>query len=93
MIILQNGLEVADADLMCLEADLENVEQWVKDAVKGKINNCKKRLLRNEVPKLLYDPEVQTIPANEAELVQLIVSRPGYKNKAQRVAEAHKPGV
>ena len=67
--------------------DLLDIQGWVDGAVNGKINNCKKRMLREWHPKLLADPAVTSLPATEEELIALIVARSDYKNATTRVAE------
>jgi hypothetical protein len=67
--------------------DLLDIQAWVDGAVDGKINNCKKRMLREWQPKLLADPAVTSLPATEEELIALIVARSDYKNATTRVAE------
>ena len=70
-----------------LKNDLPDVQDWVNGAINGKINNCKKRMLREWLPKLYADDSVSSIPASEDEIVDLIVARDDYKNRAARDAE------
>tara|TARA_R110000823_G_scaffold226835_1_gene354368 strand:+ start:593 stop:862 length:270 start_codon:yes stop_codon:yes gene_type:complete len=80
------SLLITDADLYCLNNDLLDDTQWAKDAMRGKIAACKKRMIREWHPKLTADPDVTSIPANEDEIIALIVARPDYKNRSQRDA-------
>jgi len=68
--------------------DLLDIQGWVDGAVTGKINNCKKRMLREWHPKLLADPAVTSWPATEEELIALIVARDDYKSRTERDAES-----
>ena len=70
-----------------LKNDLPDVQDWVNGAINGKINNCKKRMIREWLPKLYADDSVSSIPASEDEIVALIVARDDYKNRAARDAE------
>ena len=70
-----------------LKNDLLDVQDWVDGAIDGKISNCKKRMLREWLPKLYADDSVSSIPASEDEIVALIVARDDYKNRAARDAE------
>ena len=70
-----------------LKNDLLDVQDWVNGAINGKINNCKKRMIREWLPKLYADDSVSSIPASEDEIVALIVARDDYKNRAARDAE------
>ena len=71
-----------------LKNDLLDIQEWVDGAIDGKINNCKKRMLAEWQPKLMADPEVESIPATEEGLINLIVARADYKDRAARDAEA-----
>jgi hypothetical protein len=70
-----------------LKNDLLDVQDWVDKAINGKINNCKKRMLNEWLPKLYDDDSVDSIPANQDEIVAMIVARDDYKNRAARDAE------
>jgi len=81
MKFLRNGIEISDADVKCLSNDILNIEDWINGAIRGKISKCKKRLIREWQPRLLLDPDVQTIPAEESALIDYITSRKDYKNR------------
>jgi len=74
-------ITLSDDDLKCLNNDLLDVEQWVQDAVKGKIAQCKKRMVQQWTPRLMNDPNVTTIPASEKELIDVVVARSDYKDR------------
>ena len=71
-----------------LKNDLLDVQDWADGAINGKINNCKKRMLREWLPKLYADESVSSIPASEDEIVAMIVARDDYKDRAARDAES-----
>jgi len=71
-----------------LKNDLLDVQDWVDKAIDGKVNNCKKRLIREWMPKLYADDSVSSIPASEDEIVAMIVARDDYKDRAARDAES-----
>ena len=81
---LKITVNISDADQLALENDLLDINQWVQDAVKGKINQCKKRFLREWTTKLIADPAVNTIPAIASAFVAEVVARPDYKNRVKR---------
>lgn len=85
--IFSGGIEVSDLDVMILKNDLLDVEQWARDAVMGKIANCKKRMDAIWRPVLDADPEVKSIPASLEDRIALIVARSDYKDRAQRDEE------
>ena len=70
-----------------LKNDLLDVQDWVDKAIDGKINNCKKRMINEWLPKLYADDSVSSIPASEDEIVAMIVARDDYKDRAARDAE------
>lgn len=70
-----------------LKNDLTDVGEWVKGAIDGKVNNCKKRMIAEWTPKLNADDSVESIPANEEKLIELIVARDDYKNRVDRDKE------
>ena len=70
-----------------LKNDLLDIQVWVDGAINGKINNCKKRMVKEWLPKLYADDSVSSIPATEDEIVALIVARSDYKDRAARDAE------
>ena len=67
---------------------LVDIDSWVSSAVDGKVNNCKKRMLAEWLPKLYADDSVDSIPATEDEIVAMIVARDDYKDRAARDAES-----
>ena len=70
-----------------LKNDLLDVQNWVDGAINGKVNNCKKRMISEWLPKLYADESVSSIPATEDEIVAMIVARDDYKDRAARDAE------
>ena len=80
-------INISDAEEACLLNDLLNVDAWVQDAVKGKINKCTKRFIREWVPKLIADPATTTMPADEQIFIDTVLARPDYKTRAERDAE------
>ena len=61
-----------------LKNDLESIQDWVDAAINGKVANCKKRMISEWHPKLTADPAVESIPADEDKLIELIVARDDY---------------
>ena len=67
-----------------LKNDLLDVQDWVDKAIDGKVNNCKKRMIAEWLPKLYADESVTQIPANEDEMIALVVARSDYLNRVER---------
>ena len=65
---------------------LVDIDSWVTTAVAGKVNNCKKRMIAEWMPKLYADDSVDSIPASEDEIVAMIVARDDYEDRAARDA-------
>ena len=70
-----------------LKNDLLDIQEWVTAAIDGKVNNCKKRMISEWTPKLMADDSVDSIPADEDKLIELIVARSDYKSRADRDSE------
>ena len=64
--------------------DLLDIQDWVDGAIDGKVNNCKKRMIDEWMPKLYADKSVTQIPDDDDEKIVLIVARDDYKNRAER---------
>ena len=67
-----------------LKNDLLDVEVWVNGAIDGKVANCKKRMIAEWLPKLYADESVTQIPANEDEMIALVVARSDYLDRSER---------
>ena len=80
-------ITITDVDQKALENDLIDIQEWIEQALRSKINNCKKRMEREWTPRLQADPIVETIPANRDALILIIVEREDYKNRVQREVE------
>ena len=85
-------IEVDDTQQSILNNDLLDINQWVHDAMTGKINNCWKRMQREWTDKLMNDSSfTDPIPSNQADFVKLVLARSDYKNRKAR-DEANKIG-
>ena len=84
-------IEVDDTDQTVLKNDLLDIDDWVQDAMTGKINNCWKRMQTEWTTKLMNDSSfTDSIPSNKADFVKLITARSDYKDRKAR-DEASKP--
>ena len=80
-------VEINETDGLALSNDLIDINDWIQNAVTGKINNCAKRMIQEWQPKLFSDPSVTSIPAAQDEFIKLVVARDDYKNATTRRAE------
>jgi len=81
-------IDIPDADVLALKNDLLDINDWVQKAVTGKVANCRSRMVTEWLPRLMADPVVSTIPADEAEMIALIVTRPDYADRVTREVTA-----
>lgn len=81
-------VSISNTEEVCLLNDLLDIDDWVQKAVKGKINQCRKRLVREWQPKLFADATVTSIPGDEAGFISMVLARPDYKNRVTREAGA-----
>ena len=77
---------ISDTDEKLLRNDLLGIQDWVDDALTGKINNCWKRFQSEWTTKLLDDSSVLAISASRADFVEQVTNRSDYQNRAQRDA-------
>jgi hypothetical protein len=71
-----------------LKNDLVDIQDWVDQAILGKVNSCKLRMLDTWRPILTADDSVESIPANDDKLIALIITRDDYKNATVRLEES-----
>ena len=81
-------IEVDDTQQAMLNNDLADINQWVQDAMTGKINNCCTPMQQEWTTKLMNDDSfTDPIPSNQADFVKLITARSDYKTRKQRDEE------
>tara|TARA_R100001440_G_scaffold50069_1_gene70048 strand:+ start:239 stop:529 length:291 start_codon:yes stop_codon:yes gene_type:complete len=72
--------------------DTDNVglDNWIQNAVDGKVNNCWKRFQQEWTTRLMNDDSfTDAIPSNQADFVALVTAREDYKNRKQRDDESN----
>ena len=83
-------IEIDDTDEKVLLNDIINIDEWVENAVTGKINSCWKRMQNNWTTQLINDASfTDSIPSNKAAFVSLVTSRADYKNREVRDADSN----
>jgi len=78
---------ISDVNMKILANELVDVDDWIQMAMDGKLQAVKTRMLAEWHIKLLADPDVESIPANEDALINMIVARDDYKTAVQRESE------
>ena len=78
-------VSINDTDEKILKNDLLDVNQWVQDAVTGKINNSWKRFQSEWTTKLMNDETfTDSIPSNKEAFVNLVTARADYKTRQEK---------
>ena len=77
---------ISDTDEKLLRNDLLGIQDWVDNAITGKINNCWKRSQTEWTTKLLNDESVSAISASKSDFVEQVTNRSDYKTRTQRDA-------
>ena len=73
-----------------MKNDLLDIQDWVDKAIDGKVSNCKTRMLREWNPRLTADPDVESIPADDDKLIEMIVARDDYEDAVTRASKEDK---
>ena len=82
---LKVEITVNDTMQAIMNNDLLSIEDWIKDAVAGKQNNCWKRMQTEWTTKLMNDDSfTDPIPSNQADFVTLVTGRDDYKARKER---------
>ena len=76
-------VEINDHNEKVLLNDLLNIDDWVQQAVIGKINNCGKRMAAEATAILKADASVENMPATDEGLQKALLARDDYKNRAE----------
>jgi hypothetical protein len=73
------------SDSLYNDTDNAGLDEWIQNAVDGKVNNCWKRMHETWSRKLMNDPSfTDPIPSVKEDFVALITSRADYKNRKAR---------
>ena len=74
------SIKITEKEYQILCHELPDPKAWVQNAVAGKINSVRKRLIPKAIQELIDDPSVEAIPANSDEICSQFFNKPGYKN-------------
>ena len=78
--VIKNDINANDFD-----ADMKRRLEWV---LRHKVEQCYMRFEKEWMEKLRNDPSVESIPKSKEAFAALVISRPDYKDRAARDAEA-----
>ena len=77
--LFPSGIDLADVDVNCIMAFVQDLDNWVIGALMGQINRGKKKMINQYHPIIMADPDVTTMPATEEGLISMIVTRDDYR--------------
>lgn len=86
------NVKISEFDEKVLKHTLLSNEDWIQNAIDGKINSVKKRLVKEAQEKLFNDDSIENIPATVEGLLNLYFEQDYYKNRVQREEEASNSG-
>lgn len=75
---------LTDEQVSLLEYDVLDIDQWVQDAVTGRVHYSAHALAEEARAVLMADPDVDTMPAKPDALIAAYLQRPSYQNRKQR---------
>ena len=79
---------ITAAQRYSLAADILSIPEWIQGAIDGKAGACRTRMITKWMPYLQADPEVLVIPKGEDDLIEFIVARSYYEDRATAEARA-----
>ncbi len=80
-------ITLTDEQVKVLEHELIDIDDWIADAIDGRINHSVNVIANEAQEALMNDPDVETMPTKRDALVAVYMARPDYKNRAQKEAE------
>ena len=82
-------ISIDETDQKVLKNDLLDINTWCQNAIKGKINNCCKRMQSEWMTKLMNDDSfTDSIPSNKTDFITLVTARADYKDRTERDKDA-----
>jgi hypothetical protein len=77
--LFPSGVNLADMDVNCIMAYVQDLEDWAIGALLGQINRGRKKMVSKYHPIILADSSVTTMPGTEDGLINMIVARSDYQ--------------
>lgn len=88
--IWEGGFDIEDFEYDALYVFFSDPEQTLIDYMENKIARRKTVFVKDHEDKLIKDPETLTIPSRQDALINLVTSKPDYKNRKQSEIEVVK---
>ena len=86
---------ISDIEMEILKHDIydENNENnplslWISGSIRGKVNNCYKRMQSEWIPKLMADSSVAAISASRDDFVNQVINRSDYSNRYTQMSSS-----
>lgn len=79
--IWEGGFNVEDYEKQALDAYYANPEEMLEYFMENKVYQRKKAFVEKYEKELIKDPQVTSIPAHHDDLIELVTSKPNYKNR------------
>jgi hypothetical protein len=79
--LFADGIDLADVDVNCIMAYIQDLDDWVIGALLGRVNKGKKTMIAKYHPIIIADPDVTTMPATEDGLINMILARSDYQRQ------------
>lgn len=76
--------ELSDEEVLAMGHYVVDVQQWIDDAISGKIASCQKRIVRQEIEKAIDSNGA--IAASKQDILGNFFAAPEYKNRKDREA-------
>ena len=76
--LFAGGLDLADVDVNCIMAYVQDLDDWVIGALMGQVNRGKKKMIAKYEPIIRADASVTTMPGTEDGLITMILARSDY---------------
>ena len=81
--LFADGIDLADVDVNCIMAYIQDLDDWVIGALMGMVNRGKKKMIKKYEPIIRADPSVTTMPGTEDGLITMILARSDYRRLEQ----------
>ena len=86
---------ISDIEMEILKHDIydknnENnpLSLWISGSIRGKVNNCYKRMQSEWIPKLMADNSVTAISASRDDFVNQVINRSDYSNRYTQMSSS-----
>jgi len=80
--IWEGGFDIEDYEKMALEAFYSDPEAMLRYFMENKIYQRRKAMCKEKETEMLKDPEVTEMPAKQDDFINMVCTKPGYKNRA-----------